>query len=389
MTLRAIYPALRAVEHATALAGVRPLRLFPVLWPLWQVEITANVYDEEAYEVVDRFLVRAVVEGGIDRPRELAAFFGLPLSLVERCLAFLAAIGHIAEVDGRIRLTELGSRSAQAGVRFVPKESRQKLLIERFTGRPLPRSHYRGSLPVLTSPQMPPEMATDRTRFLPLFVTVPFQARIVSDLAARPDRTEYNLPDQLREIRKVEEQDAYLPAYLIETGDRSLLAYTAIGPERDGFLEDVCRDVPAIHARIDAEDRVDPRRLWTEWLAGGKLGPGLLRQLPRGLWRATFGSSTFSGPPRLPLSRLGSFQLYRHHFLQLWCDDDSLRLRAVKERALGMARLREVRTQADLSTRIAALAGQLEVPTPTLADVRSHAERGRSDEHLAHLDALE
>ncbi|MEU4411181.1 hypothetical protein AB0F88_42315 [Streptosporangium sp. NPDC023963] len=71
------------------------------------------------------------------------------------------------------------------------------------------------------------------------------------------------------------------------------------------------------------------------------------------------------------------------------CDDDSPRLRAVKERTLGMARLREVRTLADLSARIAVLARQLEVPAPTLAEVRSHAEGERSDEQLAHLDAIE
>ncbi|WP_030911711.1 hypothetical protein [Streptosporangium amethystogenes] len=116
-------------------------------------------------------------------------------------------------------------------------------------------------------------------------------------------------------------------AYLIETGDRSLLAYTAAGSERDGFLESVCRNIPAIHARIDAENHVDPRQLWTERLADGKLGRGLPRHLPRGLWRAIFGPETFTGPPELPLNRLGSFQLYKHHFLQLWCDDDALRRR--------------------------------------------------------------
>lgn len=90
MTARAIYPARRAVEHAVTVPGVRPVRLFPILWPLWQVEITANVYDEQAYEIIDRFLVRALVEGGVDRREELIGFFGLQPSLVDRCLALIS-----------------------------------------------------------------------------------------------------------------------------------------------------------------------------------------------------------------------------------------------------------------------------------------------------------
>jgi hypothetical protein len=53
----------RALENAATIPDVRPLRLFPVLWPLWQVEISASVHDPQACEVLDHFLVRAVAEG--------------------------------------------------------------------------------------------------------------------------------------------------------------------------------------------------------------------------------------------------------------------------------------------------------------------------------------
>ena len=69
-----LYPALRAVEHATSLAGIRPLRLFPVLWPLWRAETAASFYDERAYEVIDRFLVLAVRDAGLRTIDELAVF---------------------------------------------------------------------------------------------------------------------------------------------------------------------------------------------------------------------------------------------------------------------------------------------------------------------------
>lgn len=390
MTTRAIYPARRAVEHAVTVPGVRPVRLFAVLWPLWQVEVTANVYDEQAYEVIDRFLVRALVEGGIGTKDELTAFFGLEPSLVDRCLAFLSVIGHLTvNHHGEVRLTELGLRSARADIRYTPKESRQKLLIERFTGRPLPRRYYQGSLTVLPGPNVPEEMLSDRTRFVSLFTPTAFHPRMIDDLAARPDRADYNLPGELREIKGIAAQDAYLPAYLIETDNRALLGYTATGSGRDDFLEAVCRDVPAIHLKIDAEERANPRDLWTEWLADRKLGPGRLQQLPNGVWRVTLTPNAFSGSPKLPLSQVGSFQLRKRHFLQLWCDDTGLRRRAVQERALGMARLHEVRTQADLNGRIGSLAAQLEVTAPSLAELRAYATGNRMHDHLAHLDALD
>ncbi|MFC4529324.1 hypothetical protein [Sphaerisporangium dianthi] len=368
--------------------GVRPLRLFPVLWPLWQVEISANIYEEQAYEVIDRFLVRAVVEGGVDSPDELARFFGLQPALVDRCLAFLGVIGHLTVDDGHVRLTELGFQSLRAGVRLTPKESRQKVLIERFTGRPLPRRYHHGSLHVLPEPRIPDHMLADRSRFLSLFAATAFQPQIVDTLAARPDRTEYNLPNRLRDITTVAAQDAYLPAYLIETEKRSLLAYTAVGDERDIFLEEICGDVPSIHAKIDAETRQNARELWTEWLADSKLGPGRLLQLRNGVWRVTLLPAAFSGAPKLSLSSVGSFQLRKYHFLQLWCDDADVRGRAVAERALGMARLSEVRTQDDLAERVGMLADRLEVAAPSISDLRAYARTNHLRDHLDHLDAL-
>ncbi len=75
---RRVYPARRAIEHAAGLPGLRPLRLFPVLWPLWQVETTASSYAEQPYELIDRFLIRAIREAGLSQTAELAGFLGLP-----------------------------------------------------------------------------------------------------------------------------------------------------------------------------------------------------------------------------------------------------------------------------------------------------------------------
>lgn len=390
MARHVIYPARRAIEHAVSRPGTHPVRLFAVLWPMWQVEVTADLYEEQAYEVIDRHLIRAIADGGISTSSELSAFFGLDPSLIERCLHFLTVIGHLWVNGERVGLTDLGVRSHRDGVRYaLCKESRRKLLFERFTGRPLPRSHYDGSIRVLDTPTVNKEEVADGTLFRPLFAPAPFREQLVLTLAARPDRAAYNLPVQLREIRDLRPQDAYLPSYVIETAGGELLGYTAVAGERDAFLEEVLTLVPEARARVEAETRLDERRLWQEWLAASGLGHGSLQQAPHGGWRVVLPAKVYGRSGKLPLSRVGSFQLRRNHFLQLWCQDERLRRSAACERALGMARQREVRTQADLVRRLNGLAAQLEIDGLTLTSLRGYAEQNGLRERLAHLDALE
>jgi hypothetical protein len=387
-TGRRIYPARRAVEHATSIPGMSPLRLFPVLWPLWQAETTASVYDEQAYEMIDRFLVRAVMDAGLHRIDELTAFFGIPEALVRRCLKFLATIGHVREDAGTVTLTELGRYSAREGVRYEPKESRQEILIEQFTGQPLPRAYYQGSVPVFPGTQIPEDRLADRSRFQPLFAATMFRPEMVESLAQRPDRTELNLPRQLRDLRFTGKRDVCLPAYVIETAGAGLLVYTALAAEPDAFFAGVCRQVPDVAQLINAEKKTDPREIWTEWLADGKAGPGTLCQLPSGIWRATLRAAAFGPDAGLSLSKVGSYELRKRHFLQLWCDDAGLRRRALIERGLAMTSASDITTAADMRQRVTALAGQLQVAEPSLTDLREYGHKHGMHAAIARLDAL-
>lgn len=385
---RWIYPARRAVEHATSVPGIRPLRLFPVLWPLWQAETTASVYDEQAYEMIDRFLIRAVMDAHISRIDELTAFFGVPEALVRRCLRFLATIGHVREDAGTVTLTELGRYSAQEGVRYEPKESRQDILIEQFTGQPLPRAYYQGPVPIFPGTEIPEDRLADRSRFMPLFAATMFRPEMVETLAQRPDRAELNLPRQLRDLRFTGKRDVYLPVYVIEAAGTRLLVYTALAAERDAFFEDACLQVPDIAQLISAEKNTDAREIWTEWLADSKAGPGSLRQLPSGIWRATLRATAFGHDAKLSLSKVGSYELRKRHFVQLWCDDTGLRRRALIERALAITSASDITSTADLRQRVTFLARQLEIAEPTLADLRKYGNQHRMSAAVARLDAL-
>jgi hypothetical protein len=385
---RVIYPARRAVEHAVATPGLRPLRLFPVLWPLWQVEIVAQVEDPQAYEVLDRFIERAVAECGLSAIDEIADFLGLTTTMINNCVRYLITIGHVTLAGGTVTLTQRGQASLRAGKRYVSKESRQQLLIDRLAQCPLPRSHYEGSLTVLAEPRIDRDDLGDRTQFAPLFAGAPFREEIIQQLVNLPNRTQFNLPAQLSDVRVAAVQDAYLPVYLIETTE-GVLAYTGVDDSRDTYFEDLCRRSTDVLEAVRAERAVDPATVWNAWLVEHHNGRGNLTQLPNGVWRATLPPGAFGDRPRLPISRLGSFELRQRLFLQLWCDDRTLRRRTVMERALGIAQTREITTQAALLTWAATIARQLEVDPVGVAEIRKHAEEAGQQDRLSRLDALE
>lgn len=377
---RLIYPARRAVEHVTTIPELRPLRLFAVLWPLWHVETAAEVREEQSYEMIDRFLTRGIIDARLSTSADLARFFALPPTLVERCLSYLAVIDHIRVSDGRIAVTELGRESARAGVRLVRKESRQPVLLDKFTAQPLPQAYYQGSVGLLDEPRIGPEQAGDNSTFFALFAPTAFHDGLVTDLEHRPDRADINLPRQLAGLRVLTHRDAYLPGYLIETADGRLVAYSSVSESRDPFLEQACAATPRIHQLVAAEPGVDPEELWTRWLADGH-HRGTLRRLPSGVWRATLDPAEFGTKPLLSIMSIGSFRLRKRHFLQLWSNDPLQRAHALAQRMTALARNRDVSSWDMLSERAAPIADLLEVDLPTLEQVTAYATR-QADENL-------
>jgi hypothetical protein len=379
-----LYPAGWAVERALDVPGVRPTRLFRVLWPLWQVETAAEKLEEQTYDIVDRFVVRGVGEGGLRRAGELSEFFGLPRTLVERCLDFLERIGHVERDGDVVRLTELGARSATAGIRLARTEDRLRLLVERFTHQPLPREHYDPSVAVLPAPSE----AVERLGFRALFSAEPFRVGFVNELASRLDRAEYNLPVGLENPRVLALSDGYLPTYLVETDGRDLLAFTKVGTGRDAFLESVCRQAAGVRNLLDEPAGASPSEIWTEW-AADKQGYGLasIAQLESGLWRATFGADVFGeGAKKLGLTRLGSFAVFRDHFIQLWCDDEQLRQRALLDRTVPSVNFR-AQTAGELLEQVAVLGRRLEIAPPGFDEIQRHAESLGETERAATLAA--
>jgi hypothetical protein len=363
---RVIYPAMRAAERAMALDGMRPRRLFGVLWPLWRVDVQSELYEPQAYEVLDRFLSRGIATAEMSTVDELACFLGLEPPLVVRVLGFLTTIQHVREVSGRYQLTNLGQRSLAADVRYVLKKGRQYLLFDRATLRPLPRDHYGGEIILLDEPEMP----GPGIRFRPLYSATEFRPEMVGQLAARADRADYNLRPELVNPEITSHREVYLPAYLVETASKRTpyLVYTAAPGERDAFLESLCGDRSVVASLARAEEARDPRPLWERWLTERDQPTSALRELPGGGWRATLAAAAYEGAgAALGVHRIGSYQVHQQYFMQLWCENDALREAAVLNRVTRMGRGGLLRDKADLCARLAELARQLEVAEPSVA----------------------
>ncbi|MEN3615798.1 hypothetical protein AAH979_40690 [Plantactinospora sp. ZYX-F-223] len=341
------------------------------------MEISATVREAQPYEVFDQYLSRAIAEAELRDAPSLAGFLGVETALVERGLRFLTTIGHLRRDVGTLTLTELGHRSVQEGFRYVEKEDRQRLYLDGFTSTPLPRTHYSGSV-WLDEPQL---SLPDGTTFHQVTSLAPFRASAVEELLCRSDREEFNLPSGLTAAKPLEVRQAWLPAYVVECVS-SLLVFVKAVDGVDTYLSRVAG--PFLRDVVAAETRVDTERVWREWLDGAGFPDVRPQRLANGVLRASLPAGVFG--ETFAWHRLGSFEVRRWIFLQLWCEDRNARQRAVLERARSIVRAGGARSADELAGRLTELAGQLEVPAPSADHVRRYTEREGDDPWAANLE---
>lgn len=395
------YPEERALDDATYRLGTIPTRIFALLLPVWCVEIEAAVTDGEPYELIDRYLSRAIAEGGLHTAAGLADFLALDEVLVDRALRFLLAIGHIAVADGRITLTDLGWRSVRDKVRYViTRKDRRKLYFDAFGSRPLTRSHYnRDAVTFLSGIAL--KDATNRTdgpKFQILTSTYGFRAEALTELVTRPDRDWYNLPEGIDNPKQLGAPlCVYLPAYLVRAVERSergrrvrYFAYTQTGDEADLTVSDLCEQTSEIIAVLETEERDaqgdrGEARIMT-WLANRGLDGCWPERTSEGMWRVTLPGHAFDGP--VAISKLGSFVVLGSDFSHVWCTETPVRRRALLQRADSYLGARRRIDRIIAEEKIAQFARQLEVGTIDLPALRTMAARAGKRDLAAQLARL-
>ncbi|MBO0782783.1 MAG: hypothetical protein J2P37_28545, partial [Ktedonobacteraceae bacterium] len=329
-----IYDPRRAIEM---LRSVKPVRLFAILFPLWDVETTAVQVESRPYELMEKYVERGIVQGDLHTVEELARFFGLHQVMVQKILHLLSIIGHVTCVDERWEITELGQRSIAEGKRYVEQEKRTRLYFDGFSSAPLQKGHYHREAVHILSPREAIEAQQLRRggyRFRIMTGPSLWRSAALQELEARVDRYDYNIPPEMYRIQVLSVQQAYLPMYIIEVDPGRLqgaryLVYTGIRGRRDAYLEGIVNRERAIAVALSSEERLEPYEVWSEWLDERGINGILPMEQADGIWQVVLPAAMFEGErAKFPLSKVGDYELRRGYFMQIWCDDPFLRCKA-------------------------------------------------------------
>ncbi|MCK2239569.1 MULTISPECIES: hypothetical protein [unclassified Crossiella] len=385
----------RALDLCLAIPGIQPTRCLSMLYPLWEVEVLAEVESKEEYEVFDQYVERAISEAGVTTAEGISAFFRIEPPLVLRVLRFLQAIGHVVLMDGHYRLTELGARSQREAIRYTVKETRQNLLFDALSLTPLTREHQAGEIRTFDRRAVLAE--NEDLRYFQLLTAGVLNGRVAFDPAALralenlPERDEHNLPRTLRNLRLVKAWEVYLPLHLVETvtdrGDTRLLAISQLPGGPDDLLSRLCDSQTEVRNLFNSEPEADPEDVLVSWLdRQGLPTTDVLTQLPNGVWRATLPEDMFNSNSLRP-TRIGRFQQTKGRFMQIWCDKLAQRRLAALERGLWLIQSRLKRLD-DLQAGLDRLTEQLEIDRLTVSDLKDHAVATGKVKETLRIDSL-
>lgn len=382
------YPEQRALEDAAYAHGLVPTRIFPVLLPVWRVEVRATVTDAEDYALIDRYLERAIAECGVDTAPDLARFLSLDEVVVDRALRFLLAIEHVHVADGRFALTPLGVRSVldQKSYRLT-RHDRRKLYFDAFGSRPLTRPYYdSGVVTLIERHEARTALNAIGGRGFMLANTPAFRREALTDLAQAIERDAFNLPARIDDPQSIAEEYVYLPLYLVRAARTQrpprYLAYSQISDESDPYLTSICEHTEEIVSACEHESTLDEqseRDRISEWLSRRDLGRNRPTRTAEGTWRVTLPATAFGRAGALGSSQLGSYIVLGNFFFHAWCADVPARRHALLERVNAYLCARSNFDEGALTKRVEQMSRQLELGTVDLGTVyRWAVAAGRS-----------
>ncbi|MDA3625190.1 hypothetical protein OU415_07070 [Saccharopolyspora sp. WRP15-2] len=374
----------RALEKAAYREGVYPTRVFPVLFPVHEIEVRATIRTGRDYALIDKFLERSIAEGGITTIPHLAEFLRLDPVLVDRAVRVLRRIGHLDPHGDQLVLTDLARESLKANTCYeIRHEDRRKIYFDGYTSQPMHRRYYQSSSPFLA----PAEATALRDmRFTQLSSFRPFRREALTALARNPDREKFNLPMAVENPQEVQPECVFLPLYLVRAvtrgGHERYLAYSETnGSELDEELSALCTELPEIDSTLQNERRPvsEQRALVESWLARKAPAGRVPFQHPDGSWQADFEAGDFQPDGSRRVGDVGSFVDLGDVVVRVWCQDHAVRRRAVLERAKSLLGNFRYRSQ-NRADRLRLIGDQLEFPGLDESRLRALAvEDGQHD----------
>jgi hypothetical protein len=373
-----LYAQTRALEHAASLPGVRPLRVHSLAFPLHAAELDATIEEHGPFDLLDRYVGLAIADARFTTAPEIAAFLGVSERMVDRVLRFLHGIGHVQANGGTLTLTPRGFRSVRDDRRYIEKREKLRIYFDGVRCGPLRTAHYAPGVRVLDR-----EAAHAQRTFRLLQHGGPFQPGAVDDLARRPDRGDYDLPDELLNLEVSSVDQAFLPCYVIRArkgGARTTMVYSGVADRRDLHIEKIFNDWPKSTHVMEASDAEKPRDHFADWLRQRNIAPDAIVWQDHDSPRLNLPPSRYTDKERRPkntfsLSMLGAYVAPRSHVLQLWCDDSVTREKAALSRALAYVSTTR-RSRDQLTEFLERVSGQLELPSPlTEETLQRHARK--------------
>lgn len=281
-------------------------------------------------------------------------------------------------------------------------EDRRHLYFDGFACRPLTRPFYDDRAVTFLDGAWIAEAITASARdaFTPV-VQIP---EVSFDPGALPaleelsaaERDRFNLPEQVVEPTLVSVPERiYLPAYVVRAigqGDTvRYLAYTQASQEADPDWSLVCAEAEAIATLVENEyqsgrneGEENAAHRWVEKRFDGRFGV----DWHDGVLIATLPAAAFKGTGSLEQRRIGSFVRMDGWYFRLWCDDDSLRYRALLDLADTYLRARTRATADETGKRLVRFCRQVGLSPMSIAEVADLARKAGLKALAAQLNKL-
>ena len=392
-----LYSPEQVIEKVLALPEWTPVRLFSVLFPLWDVDAVGLQGEEREYPFFEKIIERGIAQAGLTSEAALADFLGLDLDLVEHVLVSLEAAGSLVRIDGQFHLTPQTVRSVQEGKKYVPAQTHLKLYFEGYYAKPLTNAHYDG-VTILSQVEAEDFVQKQRKTQRPFYRLYSFRRwspLAIKELALREDRAAYHVPEGMGQLSLLRVTPAYLPMYIVEVRKQSTpyyMVFTAVQSGRDQFLEHIVNTYAEILLPLSGREKRDLSPVWETWLKKQGITNTRTELLDNGLWRATIPAEELHSPTcKLAVSALDTYHMEQGHFLHLWCENELLRCQAALDQTLQAlkslsedATLPEIQKVLRTSTSI----DHLQTPTLEIADLLARAKETSMSEQVQLLTRL-
>ena len=390
---RWLYSPQRALQ---AVSNMMPVRIFSILFPLWEVEIIGLQRRSREYEMIEKFLERGIAEGELCSIADLSAFFGLRKRQIQKGISFLRAIGHVQGDDGDLTLTKQGWRSLKDGVVYRELETRRKLYFEAFQSRPLLKAHY--GLRILSEAEA---LTSPERNYKRLSSLNPWRTGALSALVKRSNRDDWNLPGEIHEVKEEAVRRAFLPMYIVQVNELAnskptsprYVVLNRLRDLHDPFFEEIVNTVEAIQDVFLGETEAGVGKLMENRLEDyGLESPEFhLTELAPDAWRAILPSTIFSSnSTSLSVSDIGQFELVRGYCLQIWCDDPAIRREAALDKAVAaIAHWQQPPTLQAVERLLETITAQLQTAPLDIEQLLAHALEREAASVVAKLEEFE